>query len=102
MSKFFYLLIFSLCITTFAGCAAQQKTDTDESWSKEVKIVFRRDITDFEIRQFLDRNQLELTSQYDDYIIRARIRSGESIADFIDRVKDDPYVDQVEEYREKN
>jgi hypothetical protein len=79
------------------GCANESaERKDDDSWVKEVVIVFRSDTGDFVRRQFYSINYLEFLSQYDNDTVLVRIISGESIADFIDRVSDDPIVVSVE------
>ncbi len=89
-----------LSFSTLNGCALIEdfKTEDNKPWRKEVVILFRRDITDFEKEQFYSINYLEFLSQYYDYKVRCRITSGESIDDFIDRLSSSPYVDKIERY----
>ncbi len=101
MRKYLLIVVFAFCCGILWGCASQQESASEEQWSKEVVVYFSHNIRDFQIQQFLNRNQLEMVSEYDDFTVRARIRSGESVADLIERVKNDPYVDNIQEYSEK-
>ncbi len=82
-----------LAFTFFTGCANDAASKNgDEPWSREVIIEFRTDTSEFERNQFYSINYLEFMSQYDSDTVRARIISGESIADLIDRLSTDPKI----------
>lgn len=101
MNKFFSFIV---CLWTslflLNGCAMIEDFETEDNrpWRKEIVILFRRDITDFEKEQFYLINSLEFLSQYYDYEVRCRITSGESIDDLIDRLYSNPYVDKIKPY----
>jgi len=101
MNKFFSFMV---CLWTsfflLNGCAMIEDFEAEDNapWRKEIVILFRKDITDFEKEQFYSINSLEFLSQYYDYKVRCRIISGESIDDFTDRLSSNPYVDKIEPY----
>ncbi|MCB1194791.1 hypothetical protein KDK77_01275 [bacterium] len=85
------------CIAGFAGCA-HMADDSSESWAKEVIIKFMNDTTESEKNAFYDLNNLEFIAEYDYYLVRCRILSGESIDDFIKRLESHPQVEYIKPY----
>ena len=87
------VMLMLLGFTFFSGCANDAASkNSDEPWLREVVIEFRTDTSDFERDQFYSINYLEFMTQYDADTVRARIISGESIADLIDRLSSDPKI----------
>lgn len=86
-------IIFSMLMVS--GCANQHAKEDESSWNKDVIVSYRKNIKDDEIDKFVERNHLEFLSQYDYYVYKYRIQTGESIQDFIDRLATDPNVDSI-------
>ncbi|RJP59481.1 MAG: hypothetical protein C4541_05975 [Candidatus Auribacter fodinae] len=104
MKKLFSLLILvSLfgCFSLFSGCAAD-KSQIDPSWEKEVIIEFRRDIPSNLINYFLDSEYLQFMQQIDYNVVKARINTGESVADFKDRLSTHPDILNIYTEQEYN
>ena len=93
-----FAVIFSLIFTlSLIGCATDQTEKDDSSyWEKEITIEFTRDTTPVQKEAFYRKYNLEFLAQYDNDTVKCRILTGESTADFIDRLSSNPKVTKIE------
>ena len=91
-------LLFSLILTvTLFGCASSQNEKSDGSeWQRDVMIEFQRDTTITQKDAFYAKYRLEFLAQYDNDTVKCRILTGETVDDFIERLKDNPKVNKIE------
>ena len=99
LSVYFFISIVAMGVI---GCAGQKITDNDQSWIREVEIRFTNDTTEFEREAFYKINNLEFVAEYDYELVRCRILSGETVKDFIKRLKSDPHVKWIKPFDEQN
>ena len=95
LSTWFFICVVSMGML---GCAGQQIDEDDQSWIREVEIKFVNDTTTVEKESFYRVNNLEFIAEYEYYLVRCRILSGEAVEEFIERLESDPRVEYIKPY----
>lgn len=104
MKKIFSMILLASVFVSLGliiGCASD-RSQLEPSWEKEVVIVFRRDITNNLIDYFIDSEHLQFMSQLEYNVVEAQIQTGESVAEFKDRLSTHPDILNIYTVQEYN